>query len=102
VTGQRWHTTIINRRPAIIERIDEQGSFPSFPVKIEPGTRRVVVSAPAPGWAGGSDLKVFMLDAKPCKRYYLNAQFDNPLEPNFTPVVDYVEDIAGCTIEAKK
>jgi hypothetical protein len=43
-----------------------------------------------------------MLDAAPCKRYYINADFANPLEPNFTPVIDFVENVGGCTIEAKK
>jgi len=102
ISGARYNVTIVNRRPAVIERVDDQGSFASYPIKIEPGTRRLVLSAPAPGWQGGSDLRVMMLDAAPCKRYYINADFANPLEPNFTPVIDYVENVAGCTIEAKK
>lgn len=101
VTGNRWNVAIMFRRPAIIERVDDQGSFATNPIKIEPGTRRLVLGAPVPGWPGGSDLKVFMLDAQPCKRYYLNAQFQNNVQPEWTPVVDYVEDIAGCKIEAK-
>ena len=43
-----------------------------------------------------------MLDAAPCKRYYINAQFANNVQPEWTPVIDYVDDIAGCTIVAKK
>jgi hypothetical protein len=35
---------------------------------------------------------------EPCKRYYINAQFDNPVEPSWTPVVDHVETIAGCRL----
>jgi len=102
VTGARWNTTIVNRRPAVIERVDDQGAFASYPVRIVPGTRRIVLSAPTPGWRGGSELQVMMLEAEPCKRYYINAQFASPLEPNFTPVIDYVEGIAGCTIVATK
>jgi hypothetical protein len=104
LTGARFPSGEINqfRRPAIIERVDNQGSFAQFPVKIEPGMRRLVLGAPAPGWAGGPDLKVFMLDAAPCKRYYLNAQFENNISPQWTPVIDWVEDIAGCTIVAKQ
>jgi len=103
LTGQQFPTGVItlNRRPAVIERIDDQGSFPSYPVKMEPGTHRLVLSAPVQGWAGGSDLKVFMLDAAPCKRYYVNAQFADPLGRDWTPVIDYVEVIAGCTTVAK-
>jgi hypothetical protein len=102
ISGSRWNTTIVNRRPAVIERVDDQGAFASYPVKIEPGSHRLVLSAPAPGWMGGSELRVMMLDAEPCKRYYVNAQFPNPQQPDFVPVVDYVEGIAGCTIVAKK
>jgi hypothetical protein len=102
ITGERWHTTIPNRRPAIIERVDDQGAFASFPIRIEPGSHRVTISAPAPGWMGGSALKTMTLDAEPCKRYYINAHFADPLEPNFAPVVDYVEPIAGCTVPAAK
>ena len=102
VSGARWNMTIINRRPAIIERIDDQGAFAAYPLKIEAGTRRIVLSAPAPGWPGGSELRVMMLDIEPCKRYYINAQFANPLGRGFTPVVDYIEGVAGCAIVAKQ
>ena len=104
VSGARYSTGEIYqyRRPAVIEHVDDQGAFASFPVKMEPGTHRIVLGGPAPGWPGGAELKVFMLDAAPCKRYYVNAQFLNNVQPDWTPVIDYVEDIAGCTIEAKK
>ena len=36
------------------------------------------------------------LTLEPCKRYYLNSQFENPVQPRWTPVIDYVETIAGC------
>ena len=101
VTGERWNTTIVNRRPAIIEQIDGRSAFPTYPIRIEPGSRQLVLSAPAPGWTGGSQLRTMVLEAKPCERYYVNAQFNSPLEPAFVPIVDYVERIAGCTIVAK-
>jgi len=104
VTGQQFPTGTItlNRRPAVIERIDDRGSFATDPIRMEPGSRRLVLSAPVRGWAGGSGLEVFMLDAAPCKRYYVNAQFADPLGRNWTPVNDFVEDIAGCTTVAKQ
>lgn len=104
VSGQRRSSGEIHqfRRPAIIEKIDDQGTFPSHPVKVEPGIRRIVLGAPAPGWPGGAELKVLMLEAVSCKRYYLNAQFENDVGREWVPVIDYVEDIAGCKIEAKK
>ena len=98
LSGERYNVTIVNRRPALIERVDGSGAFPTRPIKVEPGRHRIELSSPAPGWTGGSDLEVITLDIEPCKRYYINAQFDSPLKPSFRPVVDYVESIAGCTV----
>jgi hypothetical protein len=100
VTGARYATGEIHmyRRPAIIENVDAQGAFVTMPIKIDPGKHRLVLSAPTPGWPGGSNLQVMMLDALPCKRYYINAQFRNDVERDWTPVLDYVEDIAGCKV----
>lgn len=103
ITGQRYNVTIENRRPAIIDRVDDQGSFvnPNM-IKVEPGMHRLVVQGPAPGWSGGPPLHVMMLDAAPCKRYYINAQFKSTITQEWTPVVDYVESIAGCLVPAAK
>lgn len=97
ISGNRYNVTILNRRPAIIEQIDGNGAFASHPIKIEPGQHQLVIAGPAPSWRG-TDLITFTLDAAPCKRYYVNAQFKNPIGPQFEPVIDYVEDIAGCTV----
>ena len=103
ITGARYPTGEIHqyRRPAVIEHIDDQGAFASSPIKTEPGMHRIVMSAPVPGWPGGSDLKVMNLDIAPCKRYYLNAQFENNVSKTWAPVVDYVDTIAGCSVQAK-
>ena len=104
ITGARYPTGEIHqfRRPAIIEHIDTQGAFVSDPIKIDPGMHRVELSAPLVGWPGGSDIMVMMLDAAPCKRYYINAQLENNVSVQWTPVIDHAEDIAGCTVAAKK
>jgi len=103
VTGERWNRAIMDRRPAIIEHIDDTGAFAqNIYIRIEPGMHRIVLQGPDPKRPGGGTLREFALDAQPCKRYYLNAQFKNNIEPEWTPVVDYVEDLAGCTIVAKK
>jgi hypothetical protein len=103
ITGQRYNVTIANRRPAIIDRVDDRGSFPNpNMIRVEPGLRRLVVQGPAPGWAGGPPLHVMMLDVEPCKRYYINAQFTSPIQREWTPVVDFVETIAGCQMPAAK
>lgn len=100
LSGARYATGEIHqyRRPAVIERVDDQGAFAQYPVKIDPGSHRIVLGGPAPGWTGGAELKVMMLEAAPCKRYYVNAQFLNNIQPEWTPVIDYVEDIAGCKV----
>jgi hypothetical protein len=102
VSGVRYNVTILNRRPAVIEQIDGSSAYPTYPIKIEPGRHDLVIGGPAPGWRG-PNLANFELDAAPCKRYFINAQFIDPVQPTFTPVIDYVEDIAGCqvTVAAK-
>jgi hypothetical protein len=103
LSGDRYPTGEVHqfRRSAFIDNVDSRGAFAQYPVRMEPGTHQIVLGAPTPGWPGGSELKVFTLDAAPCKRYYINAQFVNNIQPDWTPVVDYVEDIAGCTVVAK-
>lgn len=105
VTGKQYvavRDTTLFRRPAIIEHIDDQGAFVSDPIKVAGGTHRIQVSAPVPGWRGGSDIKVMNLEMQPCKRYYINAQFENNVSQNWTPVIDYVDPIAGCSVLASK
>jgi hypothetical protein len=97
VSGARYSMTTMYRYPAVISRIDDQGAFAQYPVKIEPGKRSVRLQGTLPGWPAGT-FETIAIDAQPCKRYYLNAQYANPTNPNFTPVVDYVEDIAGCAV----
>jgi hypothetical protein len=102
VTGKRYVPGTLFRRAAIIEHIDDQGAFVSDPIKVAGGLHRVQISAPVPGWRGGSDIKVMDLDMQPCKRYYINAQFENNVSLNWTPVIDYVDPIAGCSVVASK
>src|SRR5881628_1772922 len=79
ITGYRYPSAAAYqfRRPAIVEHVDSQGAFVTDPIKVEPGTHRIELSAPVPGWRGGSDIKVMTVDMAPCKRYYINAQFEN-------------------------
>ncbi len=102
VTGDRYVPGTLYRRPAIIEHIDSQGAFASDPIRVEPGMHEVQIGAPVPGWRGGSDIQVMKLDFEPCKRYYINAQFENNVSQNWNPVIDYVEPIAGCSVTASK
>jgi hypothetical protein len=103
ISGDRYNTTILYRRPAIIEKVDGYSSYASYPVKVDPGKHVVELGGPIRGWPGGAPLHTMTLDLEPCKRYYLNAQFDNNVDPTWKPVVDYVEPIAGCrtTVSAR-
>jgi hypothetical protein len=97
ISGYRYYnTTTLNRRPAIIEKVVGYSSYPSYPIKLEPGQHAIELGGPAPRWPGGAALHTLNLDLEPCKRYYLNAQFENPVDPTWKPVVDYVESIPGC------
>jgi len=104
ISGQHYYNvTVLNRRPTGIQTVDGTSAYAAYPIKVEPGMHEIVLSAPAPGWKGGSTLQTMSMSLEPCMRYYLNAQFDNPTGPDWRPVVDYVEPIAGCrTITASK
>ena len=104
VSGSRYYNlTTLNRWPAIITGIDDHGAFRTKgiyrrdTVKVEPGRHEITVQGTLPGWTG-PDLETIVLTLEPCKRYYINAQYPGPIQPRFTPIVDYVEDIAGCKI----
>jgi hypothetical protein len=98
ISGERYHATILHRRAALIEKVDGYSAYAQYPIKVEPGDHEIELQGPAPRWPGGAPLRTIKLTLEPCKRYYLNAQFDNPVQPTWTPVVDYVEPIAGCPI----
>jgi hypothetical protein len=96
ISGERYHKAVLNRRPAIIEKVDGYSAYAHYPIKVDPGVHEIEMQGPAPNWRGGTALHTLRLDLEPCKRYYLNAQFDNPVQPTWAPVVDYVEPIGGC------
>ena len=104
VTGEKYNRTIMFRQPALIERIGDGSPQTREPnIKIEPGNYRIVVQGIAPQpRPGGGNLEVFQLDAKPCIRYYLNSQYRNLIDPEFTVVIDFEETIAGCKIVPAK
>ena len=101
VSGNRYHRTEINRAPAVIEKIDGWSSYAQYPIKVEPGSHAIVLQGVS-RWPGGAPLRTMQLTLEPCKRYYLNAQFEAPGQPRWEPVVDYVEDIGGCPFPGAK
>jgi hypothetical protein len=94
LSGQRYHKAIEDRRPVEIVAIGDQRVF-SPPFKVEPGRYIIVLESPQHRGFRGTQ-QAISIRLAPCRRYYVNAQFKNPLEPDWYPVIDYVEDIAGC------
>jgi hypothetical protein len=97
ISGSQYHKTIMDRRAAIIKSVDGR-SYTDRIVKIEPGRHAIIVQSIKRKGFRGSDVTM-ELDIAPCKRYYLNAQFASSVGPEWEPVIDYVEDIAGCKVD---
>jgi hypothetical protein len=95
VSGDRYTAADPNRRPAILLRVGDESVGFTKPYKVTPGTYRVEVQAPPHDRFSGS-AKGFTLQIEPCQRYYINAEFDTRTGPEWTPVIDHVEPIAGC------
>lgn len=95
LSGDRYTTIDPDRREAILIRAGNEsiGNVPPF--KFAPGTYDVEVQSPLHNRFRGT-IKTLHLTLEPCRRYYINAQFDNPVSPDWKPVVDYVETIPGC------
>jgi hypothetical protein len=95
ITGDRYTRIDPDRRPAILIRVGNESIGTVMPYRVAPGTYRVVVQAPPHRGFSGSE-QPMSLAIEACKRYYINAQFENRTGPQWTPVIDHVETIAGC------
>jgi hypothetical protein len=100
LSGSQYHKAVLDRRPAIIKSVDGR-SYTDRIVKVEPGRRTVVLQSIKRKGSRGSDATL-ELDIAPCKRYYLNAQFASSVGPEWKPVIDYVDHITGCKVDARK
>ena len=97
VTGDRYNLAIMDRRSVEIVRVGgTTGWANNQPVQVNPGTYPVVVASRAHGGFAGGKQETMELRVEPCKRYYVNAQYPNPVSPDYKVVVDHVETIAGC------
>ena len=91
--GERYFVTPIDTYPVLIASVD--GSSSTISLKyVEPGVRRLVLEGP-PGGAGVSAVQPFMLDVKPCIRYYIVAVKANALDTAFTPKVDFEQPLGS-------
>ena len=100
VTGQNYNRAIMYRRPAIIKSVDGTDYLDRV-VKMTPGQHTIRVQSPSQKGFKGSDQEL-QLDVAACKRYYVNAQFENNVGPDWKAVVAYVEPVPGCKVEAPK
>jgi len=96
VTGVRYNRAIADRWPARIVAVGSDSVF-TVPYKVVPGAYTLAVESPRHGGFAGT-IQDMKLTIEPCKRYYINAQFQDPVRPEWTPVVDEVEPIVGCRV----
>lgn len=96
VSGDRFNLAVENRRAVAIESVGNRPGWTNgAPVQVDPGPQRVVVSSLNHNGFRGRTV-AFELNVEPCTRYFVNAQFENPITPQFVPVIDHQERIAGC------
>jgi hypothetical protein len=96
VTGVRYQKSIADRWPARIVAVGGELLLVA-PYRVPPGAHRIVLESPRHDGFPGT-IQYFELRLEPCNRYYLNAQFDGPVGPNWRPVVDATETIPGCPL----
>ena len=96
LTGVRYHPAVMDRQAVIVSKVDGESTPLRGPIKIAPGRHEIVVESLRHGSFAGGYQERLTLDIEPCKRYYINAQYEDRIRPRYAPVVDEVELIAGC------
>jgi hypothetical protein len=103
VTGVRYTAPSLGVGPVLINQIDgsNPGNSPGQPIKITPGHHTLVLQVIPPSSVMGLvNLEQTVLDAAPCKRYYLNGRFAASTSTDWKPFVDYEEQISDCQAPA--
>ncbi|HEV2977511.1 MAG TPA: hypothetical protein VG425_07975 [Casimicrobiaceae bacterium] len=103
VTGVRYTAPSLGVGPVVINQIDgsNPGNAPGQPIKITPGHHTLVLQVIPPGSVAGLvNLEQTVLDAAPCKRYYINGRFAASTSTDWKPFVDYEEQISDCQVPA--
>jgi hypothetical protein len=96
ITGTRYNRAIADRWQAHVVVVGSYAVLQT-PYRVAPGTYRIGVESPRHDGFSGT-IQEMTLNVEPCKRYYINAQFAGPIGPDWSPVVDYTESIAGCQV----
>jgi hypothetical protein len=101
LVGDRFNRARIDTQPVLILSVDDRDTTQRR-VLVDPGVRLVRVQAPpVPG--ARQETATLKIDVQPCMQYYIVAVRANRLTAQFTPEVDHVERIGGCTpAEPKK
>lgn len=86
--------------PVKVVEIDGRAVLSTPTVRADAGERQIkLITAPVAGFHFAPE-KVVPFTIEPCKRYYLAARRESPLQQDFELVVQNVEPLAGCDIEA--
>ena len=100
LTGERFSKIAKNTFGAIIKSVDGN-HYRDRVVKVEPGTRRVVVQSPDHKGFRGTD-EAMELAIEPCVRYYINAEFESSVGAAWKPVIAHQQRIPGCKLPQKQ
>jgi hypothetical protein len=102
-TGRRYSAPELTTGPVTINLVDgsNPGNSPGQPIKMTPGKHTLTLQVtPPPSVVGLVDLEKILLDAAPCKRYYINGRFATSTGTQWKPFIDHEEPISGCQVPA--
>jgi hypothetical protein len=96
ITGERQSRSTLNRAGTVIKMVDSTPVI-DRDIRLRPGLHVVVVQ-----WRPRTGLRTsdrtLRVDLRPCKRYFVTAQFASPGSTLWQPVIDRTEDIYGCKV----
>ncbi len=95
VVGDRWFRANADTYPTTILGIDGS-DYLQRRILVSPGEHVIRVQGPRVGRMQGEERELKLL-IEPCYTYYIVAVKANALAMDFTPKVDYMEPLGGCT-----
>ncbi|MDK2125853.1 hypothetical protein [Parachitinimonas caeni] len=95
--GQPYHKTEPRHYPVRVLAIDGSYTVDGNPVRVEPGQRQLRISAAPVAGFSQPVIQDLAFTVEPCKRYYLAARRESPLQQRWELVVDHVESRSACT-----
>ena len=96
LSGARYHMAIVDRQAVVVAKVDGASTPLHGKVQIPPGRHEIVVESLPHGAFRAGYQQTLVLDVAPCRRYYINGQYRNRVDPDYEPVVDEIEPISGC------